>query len=223
MNILAQACINIGHLPFSSEKSGCASSLESAAVRRFLQAGDDGNGVHLRDFWDWDWVYIHFFGSGCWRFRFYSESLSKSAKVTKALLPLHSVPRLGSACPHSGIAPGARRHRPSMAGGGYRGILAAVPPAQRLRSASGKGAVDLKQQQDQDQDQDQDQKIAAFGSSYRGNSALCRSELARDEFEGNAFFQTVRVIVHVHREQARSHKKQIGVSLWLFTTQQAER
>jgi hypothetical protein len=55
-------------------------------------------------------------------------------------LPLHSVPRLGSACPHSGIAPGARRHRPSMAGGGYRGILAAVPPAQRLRSASGKGA-----------------------------------------------------------------------------------
>jgi hypothetical protein len=43
-------------------------------------------------------------------------------------LPLHSVPRLGSACPYSGIAPGARRHRPSMAGGGYRGILAAVPP-----------------------------------------------------------------------------------------------
>jgi hypothetical protein len=31
-----------------------------------------------------------------------------------------------------------------MAGGGYRGILAAVPPAQRLRSASGKGAADLK-------------------------------------------------------------------------------
>ncbi|EUB75419.1 hypothetical protein PMI27_001595 [Pseudomonas sp. GM41(2012)] len=55
-------------------------------------------------------------------------------------MPLHSVPRLGSACPHSGIAPGARRHRPSMAGGGYRGILAAVPPAQYLRSASGKGA-----------------------------------------------------------------------------------
>ena len=55
-------------------------------------------------------------------------------------MPLHSVPRLGSACPHSGIAPGARRHRPSMAGGGYRGIHAAVPPAQRLRLASRKGA-----------------------------------------------------------------------------------
>jgi hypothetical protein len=52
-----------------------------------------------------------------------------------------------------------------MAGGGYRGILAAVPPAQRLRSASGKGATDLKpkqqQQQQQQQQQRQDQKIAA--------------------------------------------------------------
>ncbi len=76
-------------------------------------------------------------------------------------MPLHSVPRPGSACPHSGIAPGARRHRPSMAGGGYRGILAAVPPTQRLRSASGKGATD----------HDQDQKHAAsprLDSCYGG-------------------------------------------------------
>jgi hypothetical protein len=34
-----------------------------------------------------------------------------------------------------------------MAGGGYCGILAAVPPAQRLRSASGKGAADLEPKQ----------------------------------------------------------------------------
>jgi hypothetical protein len=40
-----------------------------------------------------------------------------------------------------------------MAGGGYRGILAAVPPAQRLRSASGKGATDQNQKQRQRQDQ----------------------------------------------------------------------
>ena len=40
---------------------------------------------------------------------------TKSAKVTKALLPHHSVPRLGSACPQSGIAPWARRDRPSLA------------------------------------------------------------------------------------------------------------
>ncbi|MBB2889104.1 hypothetical protein FHR69_005096 [Pseudomonas umsongensis] len=88
---------------------------------------------------------------------FRKAGMPAQAKVTKALLPLHSVPRLGSACPHSGIAPGGRRHRPSMAGGGYRGILAAVPPAQRLRSASGKGAADPKPKQKPQQDQ----KIAA--------------------------------------------------------------
>ncbi len=62
-------------------------------------------------------------------------------------LPHHSVPRQGSACPHSGIAPGARRHRPSMAGGGYLGIHAEVPPTQYLRSASGNGAGDQKPKQ----------------------------------------------------------------------------
>ncbi|KAB0499699.1 nucleoid-structuring protein H-NS [Pseudomonas vancouverensis] len=46
------------------------------------------------------------------------------------------MPRLGSACPRSGPAPWARHHRPSMAGGGYRGIPAAVPTAQNLHSAS---------------------------------------------------------------------------------------
>ncbi len=42
-------------------------------------------------------VHIHFCGHGCIGFRFYSESLSRSAKVTKALLPLSfgASPRLG--------------------------------------------------------------------------------------------------------------------------------
>jgi hypothetical protein len=39
----------------------------------------------------------------------------------------------------------------------------------------------------------------------RAAGLTCRSELARDEFEGDAFLQTVRVIVHDHREQARSY------------------
>ena len=39
----------------------------------------------------------------------------ESPKVSKGLLPHHSVPRLGSACPQPGIAPWARRDRPSMA------------------------------------------------------------------------------------------------------------
>ncbi|CAI8941050.1 hypothetical protein EMIT0P44_40119 [Pseudomonas sp. IT-P44] len=39
-------------------------------------------------------------------------------QVTKRSCPFRSVPRLGSACPRSGPAPWARRHRPSLAGGG---------------------------------------------------------------------------------------------------------
>jgi hypothetical protein len=68
-----------------------------------------------------------------------------------------------------------------MAGGGYRGILAAVPPAQRLRSASGKGA----------------------GRSKAKATATAGQQL-REQVESS------------HR---RSHIKQIGVQLLLFTTQ----
>ncbi|MCP1456286.1 MULTISPECIES: hypothetical protein [Pseudomonas] len=39
-------------------------------------------------------------------------------------------------CPHSGIAPWARREGPSMALRGYLGIHAEVPTTQCLRSAS---------------------------------------------------------------------------------------
>ncbi len=35
---------------------------------------------------------------------------------------------------------------------------------------------------------------------------MCRSELARDELKNSAVTQKVRVIVNVHREQARSYK-----------------
>ncbi|EIK57886.1 hypothetical protein PflQ8_4974 [Pseudomonas fluorescens Q8r1-96] len=52
-------------------------------------------------------VYIRFCGNGYLGFRPDGGSLSKSAKVTKALLPHHLAPRLGSVCPHSGIAPWA--------------------------------------------------------------------------------------------------------------------
>ena len=34
----------------------------------------------------------------------------------------------------------------------------------------------------------------------------CRSELARDGLKGGAFIQKTRVIVNVHREQARSYR-----------------
>ncbi|WP_434581334.1 hypothetical protein [Pseudomonas sp. Z1-6] len=50
--------------------------------------------------------------------------------VTHVVVPYiahHSVPRLGSACPHSGIAPWARREGPSLAQRGYPGIHAGMP------------------------------------------------------------------------------------------------
>ncbi len=81
-------------------------------------------------------MYIRCCGNGGLGFRPYGGSLSKSAKVTKALLPHHLAPRLGSVCPHSGIAPWARREGPSMAQRGYLGIHAEVPTPQCLRSAS---------------------------------------------------------------------------------------
>jgi hypothetical protein len=53
-------------------------------------------------------VHIRCCGNGHLGFRSYSGSLLANApKVTKRSLPHHSVPRLGSACPHSGTAPRA--------------------------------------------------------------------------------------------------------------------
>ncbi|OQR30404.1 hypothetical protein BWR59_17795 [Pseudomonas sp. Bc-h] len=46
-----------------------------------------------------------------------------------------------SSFPHSGDAPWARRHPPSMAGGGSRGIHAARPTARHLRSACTQVAI----------------------------------------------------------------------------------
>ena len=63
----------------------------------------------------WVCVHIRCCGHGHLGFRPDGGSLWRSAKVSKTLLPHHSVPRLGSACPQSGIAPWARRDRPSMA------------------------------------------------------------------------------------------------------------
>ena len=83
-----------------------------------------------------DRVHIHCCGNGGLGFRPDGGSLfSDAKKVTKKALPHHSVPRLGSACPLSGIAPWARREGPSMAQRGYPGIHAGLPTPQCLRSA----------------------------------------------------------------------------------------
>ena len=66
-------------------------------------------------------VHIHSCGNGLLWFRSYSESLLSNArnagpaKRNQKVLPHHTAPRWGSVFPHSGIASGARRDRPSMA------------------------------------------------------------------------------------------------------------
>jgi hypothetical protein len=65
-------------------------------------------------------VHIHCLGNGCLGLRSYSASLLKAgmpaqSKVSKTLLPHHSVPRLGSACPQSDIDSAGRREGPSLA------------------------------------------------------------------------------------------------------------
>jgi hypothetical protein len=54
-----------------------------------------------------------------------------------------------------------------------------------------------------------------------GNTAPCRSEPARDGLKYNALNQEARVIVNVHREQARSYRVQstgAGQSMQAYTT-----
>ncbi len=79
------------------EAVGCASSVGARLARDGVRAGS----AFL------DGVHIHSCGNGGSGFRPYGGSLLKSAKVSKTLLPHHSVPRLGSACPNEGIDPWA--------------------------------------------------------------------------------------------------------------------
>ncbi|SEO15984.1 hypothetical protein SAMN03159293_01937 [Pseudomonas sp. NFACC39-1] len=66
-------------------------------------------------------------GSALTAGHFWKSRVPDQPKVTKNALPHHSAPRLGSVCPHSGIAPWARREGPSMAQRGYPGILPGCP------------------------------------------------------------------------------------------------
>ena len=49
-------------------------------------------------------------------------------------------------------------------------------------------------------------KTGVFAWFWIAQTFPCRSELAREEPEGGAFIQKARVIVNVHREQARSYR-----------------
>jgi hypothetical protein len=121
-----------------------------------------------------------------------------------------------------------------MAGGSYRGILAAVPPAQRLRSASGKGAADLKPKQ-------QPSKIKR--SSERGPSrrqlqsvrippvgaSLLAMNLKATHFSRQCAFSFTSIASRLAPTIDRRttfdfhHPQWIGVPLLILTTHQAER
>jgi hypothetical protein len=96
-----------------------------------------------------------------------------------------------------------------MAGGGYRGILAAVPPTQHLRSASGKGAAD----QDQDQKPKQ-RKIKSFASKPAPTGGMC---IFKRLVGCQAAFAAMR------GPDKPAPTKNQSASAVLFTTQQAER
>jgi len=93
-----------------------------------------------------------------------------------------------------------------MAGGGYRGIPAAVPPAQYLRSASGKGATDQNQKPKQRQINSIASRLAHSRSGYiRGKLVGWQATIAA-----------------MRRPDKPATKNQRPSAL-PFTTQQAER
>ncbi|WP_237880748.1 hypothetical protein [Pseudomonas sp. PGPR40] len=101
-----------------------------------------------------------------------------------------------------------------MAGGGYRGILAAVPPAQRLRSASGKRGkqIRIKSQSNGNGNGNGNGKIYSFASKPAPTVDRV---------------QPVKMgrLTSRHRDTAtrQASQKNQPTSALPFTTQQAER
>jgi hypothetical protein len=116
-----------------------------------------------------------------------------------------------------------------MAGGGYRGILAAVPTAQNLHSAFRRGKK-IKSKSE-----------AAYRPAYHSsplpqiiggappnpvpgkNPNVGAGLLAKADWHPPLMSIDTAPSSERRPEQARSHIKQIGVQLLLLTTQQAER
>jgi hypothetical protein len=156
--------------------------------------------------WGWDWVHIHSCGHGHLGFRPYGESLGR-APSNQGLLPLTfgASPRLGMpslrSCsvgpPRWAIHGPARLNRHPC-----RFTHCAEPPLGLSRG-----------QENQKPDQDQRPKRGSLKADLiTGLSPPpCGSQPAGDGLQGNAFIQTSRVIVDVHRQQAGSHRE-LGVS-----------
>ena len=99
-------------------------------------------------------VHIRCCGNGGLWFRSYSGSLLANApKVTKRSLPHHSVPRPGSACPHSGPVPRAAATGHPWPGAGKSASLPIYPLHRAcLRPSWLTGPADQDQKPDQQQE-----------------------------------------------------------------------
>ena len=119
-------------------------------------------------------------------------------------MPHHSVPRLGSACPHSGPVPRAAATGHPWPGAAKSASLPIYPLHRAyLRPSWLTGPADQNQKQI---------KIKGTQPRWRSTAAtggvallFCGSGLAREKPESAAFIQDASVIVNDLREQARSH------------------
>ena len=128
----------------------------------------DGWVSGARDVWS-DGVHIRYLGDGWYWFRPYGGSLLRSAKVSKTLLPHHSVPRLGSACPLSGLNPWAAATRHPWRGAANPAscrVTHGFKPAFGQRGLTGR----LRSKADQDQKQSNSRATA---EQQQSNSGLC--------------------------------------------------
>ncbi len=122
--------------------------------------------------WDWDWGHIRFFGSGCWRFRSYSESLFQTPKRNqKALRP--GVRHFAEAQCSLATVP-IRGHRLRFAALHLLSMYAAAPhgaarlPLMDAYARPADGAGDQKPHQKPDQKPDQEPLTLALSRRERG-------------------------------------------------------
>ena len=146
--------------------------------------------------WIFEGVHIRFCGNGHLGFRPYGGSLGK-APSNQGLLPLTfgASPRLGMPSLRScsvGPPPSAIHGRGRLTRHPCRVAHCAEPPLGLSRGRA---------------PQKQKRGGLPAGLIADSNAFPCRSELAREKRQDNAGIQAARVIVDVHREQARSHRR----------------
>ncbi len=132
--------------------------------------------------WGLDGGHIRCCGNGHLWFRSYSGSLLANApKVTKRSLPHHSVPRLGSACPHSGPVPRAAATGHPWPGAAKPASLPVYPLHRAcLRPSWLTGPADQDQKQEHGGLKADLSVKSQIKNQSESRAAFCRSWLAGD-------------------------------------------